>query len=132
MSTSPLFAVHDPNELNALLRVFIQAKFRPAIPDTDIPASPFVVAMVERILQSQKNLALAESNQKLLANLAQWQQVAENPFLLSAVRERIRECPTAVWERWSREERLNYVQQILSPFTAEEALLEELLATNAI
>lgn len=132
MSTSPLFAVHDPNELNALLRVFIEAKFRPSIPDTDIPASRFVVAMVERILQSQKNLALAEGNQEALANLSQWQKAEENPLLLSAVRERIRECPSGVWERWSREERLNYIQQILSPFTAEQALLEELLATNAI
>lgn len=130
MSTSPLFAVHDPNELNALMRVFIEAKFRPSIPDTDIPASPFVVAMVDRILHSKKDLA--EGNQKTLTNLIQWLRLEDNPILLSAVRERIRDCPSGVWARWSQEERFNYVRQILSPFTAEDALLEELVATNAL
>ena len=126
MSTSPLFSVHDSYELNALFRALLEAKFRPEIPDTDLPGSRFVVAMIERAFEAQRNIALASGNQIMLANLDAWQRAEENPLYVAAARERLKECPTNVWLRWSKEERLSFVRQILSPFRAEQPLLEEL------
>lgn len=127
MNTPPLFAVLDSHELNALLRVLVQAKFRPEIPDTDIPGSRYVVAMIERVVEAQKDVAIASGNQTMLSNLDAWKKAEDNPLLVAAARERIKECPRNVWLRWSKEERLHFVRQILSPLRAEQPLLEELL-----
>jgi hypothetical protein len=127
MNTPPLFSVVDSNELNALFRALLEAKFRPAIPDTDLPGSPYVVALIERVLEAQKKVAAASGNQAMLSNLETWQKAEENPLYVAAAKERIKECPQNVWLRWSKEERLRFVQQILSPLRAEQPLLEELL-----
>jgi hypothetical protein len=63
----------------------------------------------------------------MLSNLEAWEKAEENPLLVAAARERIKECPRNVWLRWSKEERLHFVRQILSPLQAEQSLLEELL-----
>lgn len=128
MSTPPLFSVLDSYELNALFRALLEAKFRPEIPDTDLPGSRFVVAMIERVFEAQRNIALASGNPTMLANLDTWQKAEENPLYVAAARERLKECPTNVWLRWSREERLSFVRQILSPLRAEQPLLEDLLS----
>jgi len=127
MNTSPLFSVRDCDELNALVRALIQAKFRPAVPDTDLPASRFIVAMIERAVDAQKNAAQASGNTTMVANLETWRRAEENPLYVSASLERLKECPTNVWLRWSKEERLHYVRQVLSPLRADEPLLEQLL-----
>ena len=127
MNTPPLFSVLDSDELNALVRALLQAKFRPSLPDTDLSASSFVVAMIERALEAQREVALASGNTTMLANLETWQKAEENPLYLSAARERLKECPANVWLRWSNEERLCYVRQVLSPLHAEQPVLEELL-----
>ncbi|WP_234086366.1 hypothetical protein [Azonexus sp. R2A61] len=121
------FAVSDTNELNALFRALIQAKFQPAIPDRDLSGSPFVVAMIERIFEAVRNEAIASGNETMVSNCDRWKRAEENPILVAAVRERIRECPQRVWSKWSREERTHFVQQLLSPLHAEEPLIKELL-----
>lgn len=127
MNTPPLFSVLDSDELNALVRALLQAKFRPCVPDTDLSASRLVVAMVERALEAQKGVALASGNTTMIANFETWQRAEENPLYVSSARERLKECPANVWLRWSNEERLHYVRQVLSPLQAEQALLEERL-----
>ncbi len=128
MNAPPLFSVLDSHELNALFRALLEAKFRPEIPDTDLPGSHFVVAMIERVFEAQRNVALTSGNPTTLANLDTWQTAEENPIYVAAARERLKECPTNVWLRWSREERLSFVRQILSPLRAEQPLLEDLLS----
>lgn len=128
MSKPPLFSVVDADELNALFRALLEAKFRPEIPDTDLPGSCLVVAMIERVFEAQRNVAQASGNSTMLANLDTWQKAEQNPLYVAAARERLKECPTNVWLRWSREERLFFVRQILSPLRAEQPLLEELVS----
>ena len=132
MSTPPLFSVLDSDELNALFRALLEAKFRREIPDTDLPSSRFVVAMIERVFEAQRNVALASGNPTMLANLDTWQKAEENPLYVAAARERLKECPASVWLRWSREERLRFVRQILSPLRAEQPLLEDLLSVMPV
>lgn len=127
MDTPPLFSVLDSNELGALFRALLQAKFRPTIPDNDLSGSPYVVAMIERVLEAERKVATASGNQTMLANIDTWQRAEENPLYVAAARERLKECPKNVWLRWSREERLRFIRQILSPLRAEQPLLEELL-----
>ena len=128
MSTAPLFCVSDSHELNALFRALLQAKFRPEIPDTDLPGSRLVVAMIERVFEAQRTAAKAAGNPTMLANFDTWQRAEENPLYVAAARERLRECPANVWLLWSREERLRFVRQLLSPLRAEQPLLEDLLS----
>lgn len=127
MNSSPLFSVLDSDELNALFKALIEAKFRPHIPNRDLSGSRFVVAMIERVFEAQRNIAVASGNPTMLSNLDTWQRAEENPSLVATVRERIKECPKYVWLRWSRDERIHFVQQLLSPLCAEQPLLEELL-----
>lgn len=127
MNTPPLFSILDSHELNALVRALLQAKFRPAVPDTDLAASRFVVAMIERAVEAQKHVALTSGNTTMFTNFDTWERAEENPLYVAAARERLKECPANIWLQWSKEERLHYTQQILSPLRAEQPLLEELL-----
>ncbi|MES2511963.1 MAG: hypothetical protein V4625_18710 [Pseudomonadota bacterium] len=127
MNASPLFSVDHEFELNALFRVLVEAKFRPSIPDTDIPSSKFVIAMIERVFEAQMEVALANGDQLRVSSLAKWQAAEENPVLVADARSRLRECPLLVWERWSKEQRLAHIRNVLSPLRAKDALLEELL-----
>lgn len=127
MNSSPLFSVDDPNELNALFRALIYAKFQAPIPARELSGSPFIVAMIERAFEAVRATAADSGNEAILANYATWQRAEANPLLVAAVREGIRECPRHVWVRWSHEERICFVQQLLSPLRAEEPLITELL-----
>lgn len=106
MSTPPLLSALDSHELIALFRALLEAKFWPEIPDMDLPGSRFVVAMIERVFEAQRDVALASGNPAMLAKLDAWQRVEGNPLFVAATRERLKECSTHDWLQWSREERL--------------------------
>lgn len=127
MNSPPLFSVEDSVELNALLRALLQAKFRPAVPDTDLPCSRYMIAMIERVFEASRNVALASGNPALLSSFDTLQKAEQNPLYVAAARARLQECPAHLWAQWSREERLHFVRQILSPLRAEPQLLEYLL-----
>ncbi|MES3011309.1 MAG: hypothetical protein V4738_11025 [Pseudomonadota bacterium] len=76
MNKPALFAIADSAELNALLRVFIEAKFRPEVPDTDITSSRYVVAMIERVVEAQRGVALESGNDRQVSNIESWQGAA--------------------------------------------------------
>jgi hypothetical protein len=127
MSKPALFSVADSAELNALLHVLIEAKFRPEVPDTDIPSSRYVVAMIERVVEAQRGVAAESANYGQVSNTESWQRAELNPLLLAAVRTRLKECPKNVWRGWSAEQRRKHVLDVLSPLRAESQLIAELL-----
>lgn len=127
MSKPALFSVADSAELNALLRVLIEAKFRPEVPDTDIPSSRYVVAMIERVVEAQRGVAVESGNDRQVSSIESWRRAELNPLLLSAVRARLKECPKNVWRGWSAGQRRKHVLDVLSPLRAESQLVAELL-----
>lgn len=122
-----IFSVTDSAELNALLRILIEAKFRPEVPDADIASSRYVVAMIERVVEAQRGLALESGNDREVSNIESWQRAELNPLLLSAVRARLKECPKNIWMGWSAEQRRKHVLDVLSPLRADSHLVAELL-----
>ena len=99
------------------------------MPDNLIPGSPFVVAMIERICESLRKEYVASGNLAMVAEYDKWQKAEDNPIFLAVAQERIKECiPLNVWQGWSREKRMQVIQQFLSPFQADVEILEKMMS----
>lgn len=127
MTRQPLLVIESALELRVLLSAIVQAKLRPIYPDTDLVGSPFIVAVVERAVAAMETLENNSGDPIRIENMRTWRSLDENPIIQQAVRDRIAELPSHVWHRWSSEERLAVVKQVISPFLASEQLLTELL-----
>jgi hypothetical protein len=109
--------VDDPYELLALHRALLEAKFAREPEDRDIAGSLLVAALANRVVTE---LARSEPG------WAEWRRAEKHPARVDVVKRRIREA--SMWASWSRQERATYVNTLLSPLEASEALLDELVS----
>ena len=109
--------VDDRYELLALHRALLEAKFVREPEDRDIAGSPFVAAIANRVVAQ---LSRSEPG------WAEWRRAEKHPARVDVVKRRIREA--SKWASWSRQERATYVNILLSPLEASEALLDELVS----
>jgi hypothetical protein len=125
----PLFEVTDPYELNALIRVLMQAKFHPDPTFFEVQGSPFVARMCERVVEAY---AAAQEDRKLPGDPGRIRATSvDTPpdTVLDTVRLRISECASrGPWREWTTEQRSEFVRLLLSPYTPIDLLVAELVA----
>jgi hypothetical protein len=118
----PLFEVRDKDELSALLRTVIAAKFQedPNVPE--VPGSAFVADMAHRLAD-----AVTEHDDQpgARARAEEWRKAERHSDVLDIVRRRIAACEP--WSGWDAPERRRYVLLLLAPFRAEEKTIAELI-----
>ena len=126
-----LFEVDDEAEINALLMTLLEAKFHPDPERREISASPLVARLCERAVVAY---AAAQDTGKISGGNGGGRKTLDfyrgSPpeMVLAVVRLRVAEVTTGSnWQRWDRSARQDYIRLLLSPFVAEEALLERLL-----
>ena len=110
-----LFEVNDENELLALYRVIVEGKFNEDPEDTVISGSPFVANAVNRI---------ADKFIELKPHDSEWREIDENHRFVSIVKKRVSEC--SKWNEWPKNERIEYLNILLSPFRVNEHVLQKL------
>src|SRR5512133_3700048 len=114
-----VFEVSEYYELLALHRAIMEAKFHPDPQNLDVPASPLLAAVCNRLLDS---LVAAEQERGRPEKGEEWQRWRTRPrqgrFWQVAVQH-----ASAVrdWSRWSSDEKRKFTADALAPLRAPEA-----------
>lgn len=126
-----LFEVDDGSEVNALLKTLLEAKFHPDPQRSELQGSPLVARLCERAVVAY---AAAQEAGKIPGGGGGGQKTLDfylgptPELVLAVVRTRIAEAAARDWWRGSdRNARQDYIRILLSPFVADESLLDRLL-----
>jgi hypothetical protein len=111
-----LFTVTDENELLALHKALLEAKFNESADDPVIQGSPYVAHMANRV---------ADKLQELNPSYTEWRVAENHKRYISVVKSSINQC--AIWPDWNINQRTEYVSILLSPLTASSELVDELV-----
>ena len=118
---SNLFDVHNEQELQVLHRALMEAKFAERPSDTAIPGSPYLADMANRVVAKLSELD---------PSWTEWRKARGHEEMLAIVKRHIEECRR--WTEWTKEEKVCYVNILLSPLVADEQLLEVLVNGNSV
>ena len=122
------FVVTDEAELRVLLKALIEAKFHPAPECREIQGSPYVASLCERVVEA---IAGCEESKGKFGNAERtraWYREGRNESVLRAVRRQIAEhANTKLWLEWPTEKRADFVRVLLSPYVADDGLVNELI-----
>jgi len=124
-----LFAVEDPGEINALFRALFAAKFFAPEDGLELAGSPILARLCERVMDA---IVAAQEAELLPGNADRTRASFHSPPPLANVVASVRRHMAAVaaaggnWDRWSPDERADYVRLVFRPYVAEESLVQEL------
>jgi hypothetical protein len=116
-------AITDYYELLALHRVIMEAKFSAPLHDSAIVASPFVAAIADRVLNALIEKERQANQPEKAEQWAAWRMISPERREWGIALTYAKHCGCH-WYEWSKEQRHNYVQVLLSPFTISLELLE--------
>jgi hypothetical protein len=118
--------VSDYYELLALHRTIMEAKFHPDPDNLDIPASPLLARMSERLVEA---LMLAERSRGDDSKADQWIQWRTRPkagrFWSVAVQHA---RSLQEWAEWAKAGKVQCVLDLLAPFCVGETTVERFIA----
>ena len=114
------FEVTNEAELIALHRALFEAKLGNDPIDTDIPGSPILITLHERIIE-----ALIDGVPPKRKHWDEWRVAERHPQRLEIVRDRV--CGASHWKSLSAEERRQLVERFLSPLIATDQSVQEIV-----
>lgn len=109
------FTVNDPVELLALQQVFQEAKFSSDATDADIAHSPVVSRLFERLVATLMANDIEREGDAAQLRWSQWLLLDETRSEWAVAMRRA--CTDEHWAGLSLQQRAEYVQVLLSPFT---------------
>jgi hypothetical protein len=116
-------AITDYYELLTLHRVIIEAKFSAPLHDTAIVASPFLATIADRVLNALIEKERQDNQPEKAEQWVAWRMISPERREWSIALTYAKDCGRH-WQDWPKEQRHNYVQLLLSPFTISRELLE--------
>ncbi|MCL4266437.1 MAG: hypothetical protein KJ069_24760 [Anaerolineae bacterium] len=116
------FQVADYYKLLALHRAFMEAKFTPLPNDQDIAGSPFIAEMAHQVVDNLIQLQIEQGNAEEAEAWNKWRQIDPSRREWGVALTRAQEAGN--WVHWTNQEKLHYTQILLSPFQADNHLLE--------
>lgn len=122
-----MFVVDDPNELLALQRVFREAKFCTEPDDLEISDSPIVAGLFQRLMDALIASEMARDGERARQRWMQWLAIDESRDEWQAAIRRARAEDR--WPDFSNDERISYVELLLSPFTLSTDLVDRFIHT---
>lgn len=121
-----VFQISDYYKLLALHRALMQAKFARNPIDPVISGSPFIAEMAEQIVNT---LVAMEVERGYPERAEAWKiRIDPNGELWQIALSRISsadETTFAAWGKWSFEEKKHYAKILISPFIADDGLLQK-------
>ena len=110
--------VTDKHELTALHRALFEAQFAPAPHDRDVPGSPLLAALSNRVVAE-----LASLDSRWL----EWRDASNHPDRVAIAREHLLNNPR--WAAMSKDERIAQVHNQLAPLVPSEDLVANLIGS---
>jgi hypothetical protein len=124
-----LFVVDDPSEMNVLLRALFAAKFHAPEDGPELAGSPILARLCERAMET---FVAVQEARLLPGNADQTRARFRSPLPDSEVVASVRRHLSALagsgtsWDRWSPDERADYIRVVFRPYVAEESLVRQL------
>jgi hypothetical protein len=118
----------DKNSLSTLMKALYVAKWESDDENahvTELAGSPHLARIFNEIVD--EFIRLDDGRPDAARQWSHWRSIEERPEELERLRARIK-AMSSKWGRWTREQRLEMVDILLSPFTATATTLEELIA----
>ncbi len=118
-------------ELNALQRVFREAKFCTQPDDDEVSASPIVAMLFEKLMATLIEVEVEEYGEDMRERWVKWLAIDEPRDEWYAAIRRAR--ANIGWANYSFDEREKYARLLLSPFTmTPDRVAKFILAVNQI
>jgi hypothetical protein len=129
------FTVEDPGEVNALFRALFAAKFFAPEDGLELAGSPVLARLCERAVDA---VVTAQKAGLLPGNADRTRADFRSPPPFANVVASVRRHLVAVAasrsnsDRWSLDERADYVRLVFRPYVAEESLVQELARAEGL
>lgn len=132
-SVTTLFVVDDPYEVLALLRALFAAKFHAPEDGLELAGSPILARLCERAMGAfvaVQEAGLLPGNAD--RNGAGFRSLVPGAVVVGSVRRHLAAIAARPgnWNRWSPDERADYVRLVFHPYVAEESLVQELASAE--
>jgi hypothetical protein len=114
------------DELHALHRALVEARFSEHVTDTALCGSPFVASVANRVFAALIEAEREAGNADRARQWELWRQVTPDRREWIVSLSRI--TPDGLRRRWSIDQKKEFVELLLSPFTLTDDLLERFVA----
>jgi hypothetical protein len=107
----------------------LEAKFHTPVLDTDVPGSAILANVASRMRDALIRIEQDRDGVAAETRWRQWSAISPTRREWSVAVEHASEMWRAVWHQWSPEQRQHAATCLLSPFQADDAILNEFLRT---
>jgi hypothetical protein len=126
LSGDKVFQVSDYYELLALHRTVMEAKFHPDPQNMDIPGSPLVARLSERIVETLIEMERDRGNGMKADQWTEWRSHPQAGRFWEVAVQHAKACRD--WADWGQSEKLQFAADALAPFAVEPAELVTFVA----
>ena len=116
-------------ELKALHRVIFEAKYNDSPSDLDVQASPYSKSLADKVF----SLIIELDNGKEAEKWLEWRKLENHAHRIEGLKKRLLQTDASNWTHLSDKDKVNYVNNLVSPLVASSELVSEFVAfTNSV
>ncbi len=120
-----VFSISNYDELMALHRVVMEAKFSIDPNDSAIQGSPLVATISDQVVEALMNIEISKEGEASRVKWQKWREISPERREYQIIQAKIR--AEASWKAWSFDEQTGYIKILVSPLTISEELINELI-----
>jgi hypothetical protein len=120
-----IFSISNYDELIALHRVVMEAKFSIDPNDPAIQGSPLVAIIADQVIEALMNVEISKEGEASRIKWQRWREISPERREYQIIQDKIR--AEALWKAWSFDEQADYIKILVSPLTISEELINELI-----
>jgi hypothetical protein len=119
------FSIDDYDQLMALHRVMMEAKFTLDPNDRDIQGSPLVAAIAHQIVESLTDMDSGKTGAAARSKWQAWRTISPERREYQIIQAKLNS--ESAWRKLSAAEQTQYVKDLASPLLISDQLIRELI-----
>ncbi len=119
------FLINNYNELMALHRVVMEAKFSLQPNDPGIQGSPLVSMIANQTIESLIEMEVEKEGEAARLKWQEWRKISPDRKEYQFIQAKLKS--DASWKTWSFDEQAKYVKDLASPLEITDELVGDLL-----
>jgi hypothetical protein len=118
-------SIDNYDELMALHRVIMEAKFSLEPNDVVIQGSPLVSAVANQVIEALIEMEVEKEGESARLKWQKWRQISYERREYQLIQSKLRSDTS--WKTWNVDEKAKYVKDLASPLQISDELISELL-----
>ncbi len=119
------FSIDNYDELMALHRALMEAKFSESPNDLAIQGSSLLSKIANNVVESLTAMDMEKEGESSIAKWQKWREIIPERREYKIVQAKLKS--ESSWIEWNRSKQIEYVQSLFSPFQASEEIICDLL-----